>query len=546
MSEVSGGVILGKALKSLGVEVVFYLIGGPLEEMMWECSRQGIRLVDVRHEQAAAMMAHAYSRTTGKVGVCVTGPAPACINMATGVAVAFDDCAPVVAISGSATMDSRGKGAFEETNQVELMRPITKRAWEVLSPERIPDFIGMAFRHATGNKPGPVYLDLPADVLYGKVDEDRVRLPSLPKDIGRTMGDAKLVKEAMAILQRSERPIVIAGSGALWADAGPELQEFIEYTQIPVFTTPLARGLIPDDHSLCFPYARSFAWKEADTVLLIGSRTNFIIQHLLPPRFSKDLKVIMVNIDVEEIGHNRDADVGIVGDAKAVLRQFVEQMKAGFDSSFAKSWAKQVGQINSEKGEQALPQLSTDSKPIHPLRLCKEVRDFLPRDAILAVDGHMILNFARQSIPTYFPRHRLNPGPSGCMGVGIPFGIGAKLAKPDKQVLVLTGDGAFGMNGMEMDTAIRHGIQIIVVVSTNGSWAGMPSKWPSGYKLGLTRYDKVVEALGGAGYYVEEPDEIRPALDAALASGKPALVNVITAPVWATTQIFASYRASAI
>ncbi len=541
MSQITGGEVLARAIKSMGVDTIFFLVGGPTQSLVNECVRIGIRLVDVRHEQAASMMAHAYGRVAGKVGVCLTTSGPAIVNAATGVAVASDDCAPLIAIACSASLDSRGTGAFEEMDQVEVMRPITKRAWQVTKVERIPEFVAMAFTHATANRPGPIYLDFPGDVLLDMVDEAQVKLRTLPSNVGRPAGDERLVEEAIRILEKAERPVVIAGSGALWSEAGSELQEFVECSQIPFFTTPLARGLIPEDHPLCLPYTRSFAWERADVVLLVGSRNNFIIGYLRPPRFAADLKLIMVNIDAEEMGHNKPVDVGIVGDAKAVMRQLTDRARGRLaKSSSQKTWVEKLKEVNAEKEEKAALLSNSDEKPIHPLRLCKEVKEFLSRDAILAVDGNMIMAFARQCIPTFYPRHRLNPGVSGCMGVGVPFGIGAKVAKPEKQVMVLTGDGAFGFNGMEMDTAVRHKINVVVVVSTNGTWSGVPSRYAAGVNIGRTRYDRIVEVLGGVGYHVEEPQDIRPALEKAFASGRPALVNVITSTVRATYQPFGS------
>jgi acetolactate synthase-1/2/3 large subunit len=542
MAKIKGAVILARALKSIGVEVVFSLPGGPMPGVVDECQKLGTKLIFVRHEQAAAMMAHAYSRVAGKTGVCITASGPATVNAATGVSVAFDDSAPLIAIGGSAAMHSRAMGSFEEMDQVALMRPITKSAWQIQSAERITDFVDMAFRHATTNKPGPVYLDLPHDILMYELDEQKVKLPVPPAHTGRPSGDEKLVEEAIRILEKAERPIVIAGSGALWSEAGSQLEEFVDSTQIPFFTLPLARGLIAEDHPLCFPGARSFAWKSADVLLLVGTRVNFMIQHLRSHRFSPDLKLIAVNIDAEEIGHNKRADVGIAGDAKAVLKQLTEQSRSRFPpkSIPQSAWKEELRKVNAERDSRTSALLNSDDSPIHPLRLCKEIRDILPRDAILAVDGHEIMNFARQSIPTYFPRHRLNPGPSGCMGVGVPFGIGAKVANPEKQVMVLTGDGAFGLNGMEIDTAVRNDLPLVLIVSNNGGWAGVPGAFTVGRELGFTRYDKMAEALGAWGCHVEKPGDIRPALEGAFASGKPALINVVTSSAKATTQRFGS------
>jgi acetolactate synthase-1/2/3 large subunit len=280
---------------------------------------------------------------------------------------------------------------------------------------------------------------------------------------------------------------------------------------------------------------------------VIGTRANFIFGHFLPPRFASNAKLIQVNIDARDIGDNRPVDVGIVGDARSVLRQLVEEAQGRDGKTNTQGWLEKLRQADAKKKIAVKVLQESDQKPINPLRLCKEISDVLPRNAVLAVDGHETLTFARQSIPTYCPGHRLNVGPAGCIGVGVPFGIGAKAARPANTVMVLSGDGGFGMNGMEMDTAIRHNLPVVVVINNNGGWgSGLASPSAIGHELGVigrdlgfTRYDRVVEALGGWGELVEEPSEIRPALERAIASEKPALVNVITDPLtMATTQDF--------
>ncbi len=552
MTEVMGGVVLGRALKRVGVETAFFLLGGPMQPLIWELSRQGIRLIDVRHEQAAAMMAHAYSRVTGKVGVCITASGVAAVNAATGIAVANDDCAPVVAISGSVTMDSRGTGSFEEMDQVQLMRPITKEAWQIQTIGSIPRFVEMAFRHATANRPGPVYLDLPANILWDTVNEDEVVFPNSQPHTTRPLADERSIEQAVCLLSQAERPILIAGSGAVWSEAGPELREFVEVTRIPFYTTPQARGLIPEDHYMFFGAARSYALQNADVALVVATRANWMVQHLLPPRFAEDLKVVMVNLDANEIGQNRSVEVGLVGDARAVMRQLTETARDRFMTKdpARHAWIAKLKEVDADREARTWPLLKSNAKPIHPLRLCNEIREFLPKDSILVADGNEIMNFARQSIPSYYPRQRLNPGVSTCMGVGVPFGIGAKVAKPEKPVLVLSGDGAFGFNGMELDTAVRHCVNVVVVVSNNGGWSGTDEaegpRWPTGQHLGFTSYDKVMEAFGGWAKKVEDPDDIRPALEMAFASGRPALINAIVAPARAATQVSASNKRASI
>jgi acetolactate synthase-1/2/3 large subunit len=272
-------------------------------------------------------------------------------------------------------------------------------------------------------------------------------------------------------------------------------------------------------------------FREADLLLVIGTRLNYVISHLAAPRFSPDAKLIQVDVDASEIGHNRPADVGIVGDARAVLAQLVAAADGRVDGRRFESWREHLRTVEASKRQDAEAAMSTDQSPIHPLRLCKEIRDFIDRDAILSVDGQEILNYGRQSIPTYVARHRLNSGPFGTMGVGLPFGIGAKVAKPDTQVVVLHGDGSFGLNAMELDTAARFKIPVLTVISLNGGWTADPQRNKAGRELGYTAFHKMAEALGCYGEQVDEPSAIRPALERAAAAtreGCPAVVNVVT------------------
>ena len=320
----------------------------------------------------------------------------------------------------------------------------------------------------------------------------------------------------------------MTGSGILWSGASSELQHFVEMAGIPFYTTPQGRGVVPDDHELSFLNARASAFGEADLLLVVGTRANYISGHLSAPRFRADAKLIQVNIDAAEIGITRECNVGIVGDAKAVLQQLAAEGKGKLSPKRYSAWVGQLGKINREKNAKAVERMSSDKLPIHPLRLCKEVGEFLDRDAIVVVDGQEILNYGRQSIQTFVPGHRLNSGAFGTMGVGLPFGIGAKVACPDKQVLVLHGDGSFGLNAMELDTAVRFKIPVVTVISLNGGWTAEEENPKPGRKLGYQRYDKMAEALGCHGEYVEDPAQIKPALERAFKSGLPALVNVRT------------------
>ena len=542
MGAITGSELLAKSLKTQGMDTLFYLMGGPMLETESACIKLGVWAIDSRHEQGAAMMAHAYSRLTRRPGVCMASSGPGTINMATGVANAFVDAAPLVAVGGTSPRIYFGMDAFQEVDQLSLYKPITKWATRILDAKRIPDVVATAFRQATSGRPGPVFLDLPGDVLGEVVEESSIPMPAHWRPAPRAHGDPAAITEAIALLSRAERPLIVAGSGVWWSDAGAALQTFVETAGIPFYTTPLSRGSIPEDHELAFLFARARAFGEADVVLNVGTRFNYVIQFGRPPRWAADVKIVQVDVDPAELGHNRPADVPIFGDARAVLSQLTAEAKGKLDKGRYRTWVERLKSIDAEKGLESEKAMSDDKVPIHPLRLCKEVRDFLRRDAILVVDGQEILNYGRQSIPTFTAGHRLNSGPFGCMGVGLPFGIGAKVACPDTQVVVLHGDGSYGINGTEIDTAVRHKIPVLVVISNNGGWTADPKQDKPGRNLGYTRYDKIAIDYGAHGEFVEKPHEIRAALERAYASRKPAVVNVVTDyTARATTIRFSAY-----
>ena len=544
MATLRGEEIIARCFQREGVDTFFFMMGGPTGGTAGACLDLGMKGIYVRHEQAAAMMAHAYSRITGKPGICIAPMGPGVANLVTGLANAWADAAPVIAIGGASPMRGTTLDTFQEMDQIPMMKPIVKAAYRVDLGYRIPEYISVAFREALDGKRGPVYLDLPGDILSGKVDEEKIHWVSGNyRTDARPAGDPKLIAQAIELLSNARKPLIVTGSGVLWSRAEEILQKFVEATGIPFFTTPQGRGVIAEDHQRSFPAARSTAFREADVVLVIGARANSMLSHLRAPRFSPDAKFINVNLDGREIGHNRAAEVGIIGDAKLVLEQLTDEAKGRFNPREENAWVSQLAAKHRSNMERSAPLLHSDKLPIHPLRLCNEVKDVISRDTILVVDGHEILNFARQSIPIYQARASLNAGPHGCMGVGIPFGVGAQAAAPDRPVVVLSGDGAFGWNGMEMDTAIRHKLPIVVVVSNNGGFTSRQTGGNVGRDLGYQRYDKMVEALGGYGEFVEKPEDIRPAIERAMKSGVPSLVNVCTDPnAQATTDMgFAGY-----
>lgn len=544
MSRVPGYRLLIESLQRCGADVLFFLEGGPLLEAAAVAGELGIRCIDVRHEQAAAMAAQAWSRLTRRVGVCMAASGPGTCNLVTGVANACIDGVPLVVIGGAVSTATYGRGEFQDIDQVAMMAPITKQATRLYATERIPEQVQNAFLVALSGKPGPVYLDLPADVLFREIDADKIAWPNFDLTISRNPPDPARLAAAVALLHAAQRPIALSGTGALFADAGDALAKFLGATGLPLFTTPQGRGIVSESVGHTPVTARSKAFKEADLILAVGTRLNFIFGFAQPPRFARDAKVIHIDIDPIEIARHPNIAVRLQGDAAAALSALTTELKDGLRHA-DRAWLTALSADDAKKQAAARrQQLALDQTPIHPLRLCAELAEILPDNAVLAVDGHVILNYARQSIPTFRPSHRLNSGPFGCLGTGVPFGVGAKVARPDDPVVVLTGDGSFGFNAMELDTAVRHRLPIVVVISNNGGWAAKTNAPQVGRDLGFTRYDQMFAPLGAHTEHVTKPDDIRPALNRALAAGRPAIVNVVTDPrVDAHTVAFATYGA---
>lgn len=548
MAKMTGSEILARSLKNEGTEVLFFLMGGPMILAESWCVKEGIRPIDVRHEQAAVFMGQAYSRLLQKPSVCMASSGPGVINLTTGMANALIDCVPVIAIGGSSAIAKFGRQEFQEIDQMAIMEGCTKWCDRIYNLSRIPEQVNAAFQKAMSGKPGPVYLDFPGDLLYTEIEEDEVdwSLSGRPLLGARPMGDPTQVNALVDALGQASQPVILSGGGVIWSRAWEELQALVEKAGIPFYTTPQGRGVVPDDHELSYLSMRSTAFREADLFLIVGTRMNYIIGHLAPPRFNANATIARIDIDPDEIASSpRKVDIGIVGDCKMVLRQILETMGGRVDAGRYAPWRKKLAEGEAAKLASAAPDDAMNQAPIHPLRLCQAIREFMRRDAILVVDGQEILNYGRQSIPTFAPGHRLNSGPFGTMGVGLPFGLGAKIAKPDKQVIVVHGDGSFGLNAMELDTAVRHKIPLLVVISLNGGWTADPKGEKPGRDLGYTRYDKMAETLGCYGEYVEQPEDILPALHRAqekVDQGMVAVVNVKTDPnARAGTVKFSSY-----
>ena len=401
-------------------------------------------------------------------------------NLLTGVANAYLDGVPMVALGGAAAFSSFERDDFQEYDQLAMAVPVTRWASRVTHSARMPEFFNLAYREAQGPKPGPTYLDLPGDTLYQQSDDETVWFPNTSTGQSRPGADPDEVKQAIELLANAERPIVLSGTGVFWSDASAELQEFVETTGIPFYTTPQGRGVIPEDHDLCFIAARSKAFREADVALVVGTRLNFVVGSGLPPRWAPDLNVIHIDTDPTEIGHNKEASVGMVADAKRALSALTDAAREA-NLGHPTDWIAELRESDDNRRQQSLELAHSSTVPIHPLRLADEVVQRMDRDAVVCVDGNATLAFARQYIPSFAEGGRLNPGPNGCMGVGLPFVLGAKAAAPERQVIGFVGDGSFLMNVQEIDTMVRHNLPGTIVISNNAGWTAGSNghAWPA-------------------------------------------------------------------
>jgi acetolactate synthase-1/2/3 large subunit len=533
-----GGYLVARFLAAERVPVIFTLCGGHIAAIYDGCIDCGIRVVDFRHEQAAAHAADAWARVTGQPGVAVVTAGPGVTGTVTAVANAFRAGSPIVVLGGQGGVGDFEKGALQELDHVELMRPITKWSKRCLETRRIPEFLAMAFRHATSGKPGPVFLELPVDVLFGAVDIGKVNQPSGYRSEQRPVPDPRLVERAAGMLAKAERPVVMAGSSVRWCEAHDELAKLLEQLRVPCYLNGMGRGCLPASHPCCLSLSRKKALSQADVVLLVGVPLDFRMHYggVIGP----EAKIIQIEGVAEDIGWNRGVELGIVGDAKAALGGISAALGAATQSSSAttsapEKWLAELQQDEQKIRRRAIPALTSNDVPIHPLRFAHAISQVINDDTIVVGDGGEIVAIAASVLPINRPAHWLDPGPLGCLGVGMPFAIAAKLARPAKDVLIIYGDGAFGLNGMEYDTAVRFDLPIVGILGNDGGWGQI--RRPQIQMFGRDRaiatalganaaYHQVVTALGGWGEEVTQPGDIVPALERARASGKPALVNV--------------------
>jgi acetolactate synthase-1/2/3 large subunit len=535
-STISGGHLVARALKAEGIEAIFTLCGGHIIDIYDGCTDAGIRIIDVRHEQSAAHAADAWTRLTGVPGCAVVTAGPGTTDTVTAIANAWRAQVPMLVIGGQGPLRQAHMGSLQELDHVGILKPITKFATTVYHTERIPEILGMAFRQAYAGRPGPVFVEIPADVLFAAVPTETVADPGKYRAAPEVLGSEALVQQAAELLGGAQRPAVLAGS-QMWHSRGTAaLDAFARSRGVPVYLNGAARGMLPAGHPNLFNRSRREALAKADVVLVIGTPFDFRLAY--GKRLAPDARVIQIDLDYGELGHNRGVDVGITGSAPAVLGQISAASQAR-PPERERAWLAHLHEAERKALEKDLPLLNSDAVPIHPLRLAKEINDFLMKNTIFICDGGDVVTISASVIQPRQPGHWLDPGPLGTLGVGMPFAIAAKVAFPKKEAFVLFGDGAFGFNGFEFDTAVRFNLPVVSVVGNNAAWNqiryGQIARYGAGRGdtanlLAPTRYDRVVEALGGYGEHVTEPGQIRPALERARASGRPACVNVMIDP----------------
>ena len=537
MAELSGAQILAKSLKTQGVGELFGLVGLPIGPITVAVQREGLRYIGVRHEQAAAYAAQAAGYMNGRIGAAAVVSGPGMTNAITALGNAEANCWPMLLIAGSSSTELMERGDFQEAPQVQAAKPFVKWAGQAQDPRLIPHLVATAVRHAIGGRPGAVYLDMPGNIIDAKVEEDEVRWMDRVPDPPRPEAADADVAQALATLKSASIPLVVVGKGAAWAQAENEVREFIDKTGLPFLPMPMGKGVVPDDHPMNVSAARTNALKNTDVVFLIGARMNWMLHFGLPPRWRDDLRVIKLDIDAAEIGSSVPTEAPLVGDAQAVMGQINAALDADpWQFEDGSEWRASLLAEAERKREQNAGFYESDEMPMGYYRPLKILDDAMPRDAIFVCEGENTMGIARTVINSYEARARLDAGTWGTMGVGPGFALAAQVVNPDKRVVALEGDAAFGFGPAEVETAVRHELPITwVIFNNNGIGEGVEEidrskPIPPGVMTPNARYEKIIEAFGGKGYHCTTPDEVEAAIEDAFKQKGSTLINVAIAP----------------
>ena len=534
---ISGGHLVAKALKAEGIDVIFTLCGGHIIDIYDGCVDEGIDVVDVRHEQVAAHAADGYARITGKPGCAVVTAGPGTTDAVTGVANAFRAESPMLLIGGQGALNQHKMGSLQDLPHVDMMTPITKFAATVPHTARAADMVSMAFRECYNGAPGPSFLEIPRDILDGSVPIEEATIPEAGRYRASTKsaGDPAAIESLADILTRAEKPVVLLGSQVQTSRASDAAIEFARTLNIPTFMNGGARGTLAPKDPHHFHLSRRYAFNNADVIVIVGTPFDFRMGY--GKRLPKAATVVQIDMDYRTVGRNRDIDLGIVGDPGAVLSA-VTQAASGRLKNGAKDRKEWFTELRGEEDaayEKRLPRQLSDANPIHPLRLAHEINEFLTEDSIYIGDGGDVVTFSGGVVQPKSPGHWMDPGPLGTLGVGIPFVLAAKYARPEKEVVALLGDGALSLTGWDFETLVRFNLPFVGVVGNNSSMNqiryGQEAKYGKdrgrvGNTLGDVPYDQFAKMLGGYGEEVRDPKDIAPAMQRARESGLPSLINV--------------------
>ena len=534
---ISGGHLVAKALKAEGIDVIFTLCGGHIIDIYDGCLDEGIKIVDVRHEQVAAHAADGYARVTGKPGCAVVTAGPGTTDAVTGVANAFRAESPMLLIGGQGALDQHKMGSLQDLPHVDIMKPITKFASSVVSTERVADMVSMAFRECYLGAPGPSYLEIGRDILDSKVPLKKAVIPQPGhyRFSTKSVGDPRDIEKLADILVKAKKPCVLLGTQVWTCRATNDAIRFVKELNIPAYMNGAGRGTLPPGDPHHFQQTRRYAFDNADVIVIVGTPFDFRMGY--GKRLRRDATVIQIDLDYRTVGKNRDISLGLIGDCGAILAAVTQAASGRVDNGAAgrNDWIAEL-RAEEERMEQArLPKLMSDASPIHPLRLAYELNEFLTENTVYIGDGGDVVTFSGGVVKPRSPGHWMDPGPLGTLGVGVPFAMASKLAQPEKEVLCLFGDGSFSLTGWDFETMVRFNLPFIGVVGNNSHMNqiryGQIMKYGEergevGNKLGDVYYSKFAEMLGGYGEEVHEASQIRPALERARESGKPALINV--------------------
>ena len=527
-----GGRLIARRLRAHGVSRLFTLSGGHLFSIYDGCREEGIEIVDVRHESTAAFAAEGWAKVTREPGVCALTAGPGVTNGMSAMASAQANHSPMVVLGGRAPAGRWGMGSLQEIDHVPFVRPLTKLAATPESAAEIPGLVDEAFTIAVEPHGGPTFVDFPMDYVFMEAAEPEGMLEGLPARASKGASGVQ-IERAVELLRGAERPVIMAGTDLYWGHGEDALKELAETLRIPVFLNGLARGCMPADHELFYSRTRSQALKGADVALVIGVPMDFRLG--FGGSFGDETEIVAIDVAEPVRPHPRAVAAECYGALGATLSDL--RVAAGGKAPASEPWVAELRAAETERRESEQAEMHDERAPLHPMRLYAELAKVLDRDAIVIGDGGDFVSYAGRVIDSFKPGCWLDPGPFGCLGTGPGYALAAKLAHPERQVVMMVGDGAFGFSGMEFDTLARHGVNVVGVMGNNGIWAleKHPMEFLYGYSVAAdlrpgTRYDQVVEALGCHGGLVDRPEEVGPAIERAFSSGKPALVNVLTDP----------------